>query len=367
MNPVVYNSKYIFNGEKFIEIEKFDFKSNKIIVFNVKELFSIFIKKKIKFDINLICGLEYMNTSMDIDMNSLGGSIKINAILNTQSQNLNRSYDFIPDNFLQKMMLEQYQYLQDKIKGVNIDIECNKYHNTMSHMFAKLEQKNDIPINFKVYGTITGRVSHEYITKNKDFIKKKLGDSIYEFDFKAFEVTNIRNFFHMPFLPDPYSIKKFDRNVLKSLIISKVYGMADENLIKKYGEEVRPVINKINEEYKQLFEFKLKLIHQANQNRFITLPLSELKIRYTPDEKIENKVVNNFFQGLSADVMKLKLFRLYRQYKKSKDVIIMFPVHDSFYIRVKNQDEIPNIIQNLEEDLKIKNFNFKNKVEVTKL
>lgn len=366
-NLIVYNSRLIFDGKEFIDICNFDFKSKAIVVFNVKELFTIFIEKKIKFDMGLIYGLEYMNTSLDVNFGHLSAYRKVETILDIQTQNLERSYDFIPDNFLKKMMNEQHEYLQDKIKGKQLNYLANKYPNTVSHSFAKIEQKSNIPINFKVYGTITGRVMHEYVSKNKEFIKKKLGSDIYEFDFKAFEISNMRTFLGMPYVADPYSIENVDREIVKLIMISKLYGMSDSNIIKKHGEQAKLALLKITEEYKPLFEFKNKLVQEAKQNGCISLPISDLKIHYQEEEKIDNKVVNNFFQGLSADVMKLKLFRLYRQYKKSKTVIILFPVHDSYYIRVKDKAEIPNIINNLEEPLTVKDFTFKNKVETTAL
>lgn len=360
MTLISYNEELVYNGQEFHRIENFNFDG--CIVQNIKKLFDIFIKKKIKFNIEKIVGLEYMNSSVSFDQRSIPSYNLIHRILDSQKQNLSKEIKYVPEYFQKQYLQEEYSSLQNLYKFLDIP-DYIRYHNSISYIFSKIEQKNGYPINFKVYGTKTGRVTHNFVSKTKKDIRAFFGENVIEFDFTAFEVANMRTFFNMPFLEDPYNIEGLDRKAVKEMLISKLYGMSDENLLKNHNYP--QIIEYINREYHQIFEFKKTLIEQANQFGYIKIPISGLRIFYT--EKFEQKVLNNFFQALSADIMKLKLFMLYQIFKKDKDVTILFPVHDSIYIKVKDKEKIEKIQHILESEIKANQQFYKHKVHVKEL
>lgn len=364
MKLIVYTDELIYDGDKFYRIADYNFKQEDyIFVHNVKKLFNIFIQKQIKFDINKIIGLEYMNTSVSFDLKNLPIYYKVDKVLSSQKQNLKRHTRYVPNTFIKQLMLEQHSQLKFIYPFFDAP-DYIKYHNSISYIFSKIEDKNKLPINFKVYGTITGRVTHEYINKTKADIKKIFGKNIHEFDFTAFEIMNIRSYFDMPFMNDPYDIEGLDRKTIKELLISKIYGMTDENILSKYGDKAKEILDYINIQYKPVFDFKKSLVDEVKMRGYIKIPTSGLRIFYNLNDKYEHRLLNNFFQALSADIMKLKLFMVYQLYKKDKNVIILFPVHDSIYIKTSDVSKIDKIKSILESEIKVNNKLYKHKIHI---
>jgi len=65
------------------------------------------------------------------------------------------------------------------------------------------------------------------------------------------------------------------------------------------------------------------------------------------------EAVNTVFQGSAADLIKLSMNEIYKQYKNSDDVKILLQIHDEliFEVSEERQDDLAKDLQNIMENI----------------
>jgi DNA polymerase-1 len=147
------------------------------------------------------------------------------------------------------------------------------------------------------------------------------------------------------------------RRSAKALNFGVIYGMSVFGFSKASGIE-RDNAKKFIDEYMRKFSgvanYIIRTKESAKRNGYVETLLgrrrniSEINSpNYQVAQGAERMAINMPIQGLSADIVKLAMIKIYETYKKNPDVKMILQIHDEIILEVKE-----NISQEVSEKVK---------------
>jgi DNA polymerase-1 len=137
------------------------------------------------------------------------------------------------------------------------------------------------------------------------------------------------------------------RRNAKALNFGVIYGMSVYGFSEGAGierEEARKFIDAYMEKFSGIANYMRKTKETAKEKLYVETEMG--RRRYIPEinspnfqvaNSGERMAINMPIQGLSADIMKLAMIKIYAEYKNNPDVKIVLQVHDEIILEVKEE------------------------------
>ncbi len=149
------------------------------------------------------------------------------------------------------------------------------------------------------------------------------------------------------------------RRRAKAIVFGVAYGMSEHGLAAQLGigrEEARGVIEQYYLRFPKVREYMLNVVEQARRDGYVTTVLN--RRRYLPDllsrnrqvrEAAERTAINTPIQGSSADIIKLAMLAVAREFAASSGVRMTLQIHDEllFEVREERVDEVAARVREL--------------------
>jgi len=153
------------------------------------------------------------------------------------------------------------------------------------------------------------------------------------------------------------------RNAAKALNFGVIYGMSVFGFSQSAGvsrDEARKFIDTYFEKFPGVSEYLKKTKQQAKLNSWVETEMG--RRRYVPEInssnfRIQNSgermAVNMPIQGMSADIVKLAMIRIYEEFKNNAKVRMILQIHDEIILEVKEEidnevaKQVKKIMQNV--------------------
>lgn len=301
------------------------------------------------------------------------GQLTNKIIDNSKQINLNNLRYFsniLPERKNILSNISNYQIDEDKYNNILNSIE----NETLKSNLISFKNKNKVEYNN--FGTITGRLSvsngANILTLKKDFreiFKSSFNDGKLIFlDFKTLEMnlllleTKNNKLLNICKDTDIYSYfstkLNIQRDIVKNIIISIVYGSGIESISKKYELDLL-FVEKISEYFKKIFcleELASKFINEYKITGKITNKFGRsIKIEKSENLPNGNKLINYYLQSTGADIT-LLLFNKLLQTINLTNIKPIFIIHDCLVLDVEKEsiDKILNINSMSYDDIELK-------------
>ena len=155
---------------------------------------------------------------------------------------------------------------------------------------------------------------------------------------------------------------KEKRNIAKSINFGLLYGMGARKLGETLGipaKEAKLYIDSYFKAFPTIKEYLKSIEDYVLENGFVSTLLK--RKRYFDFNSANGmqkasflrEAVNTVFQGSAADLIKLSMNEIYKQYKNSDDVKILLQIHDEliFEVSEERQDDLAKDLQNIMENI----------------
>lgn len=148
------------------------------------------------------------------------------------------------------------------------------------------------------------------------------------------------------------------RSSAKALNFGVIYGMSVFGFSESAGidrEEAKKFINEYMEKFSGIANYIRETKEFAKKNLYVETELG--RRRYIPEinssnfqvqNAAERMAINMPIQGLSADIVKLAMLKVYEEFKDNPDVRLILQVHDEIILEVK-EDEAKEIAEKVKE------------------
>jgi len=263
---------------------------------------------------------------------------------------------------------------------------------------AKLQSTYVIPLltlaledkNHKVYtsflqtGTATGRLSSKNPNLQNIPVRSHLGKEIREgfvasqgnvlvgIDYSQIELRLLAHFSQDQALLDAFNSgadihhqtavhifgedeAKEKRNIAKSINFGLLYGMGARKLGETLGisaKEAKEYIDSYFEAFPTIKDYLKSIEEYVFENGFVSTLLK--RKRYFDFNSANGmqkagylrEAVNTVFQGSAADLIKLSMIEIYKQYKNSDDIKILLQIHDELIFEI-SENNVDTIKENL--------------------
>ncbi|ABJ90727.1 DNA polymerase I [Buchnera aphidicola] len=268
-------------------------------------------------------------------------------------------------------------YLRNLIKSINN--KTNRIHTTYNQIntsTGRLSSKNpnlqNIPIKTKIgrklriafitkkkwllltadYSHIELRIIAHY-SKDKNLIKDLLKN-------KDIHISTASHIFNKPL----EKIKKYHRNIAKTINFSILYGISPFGLSKKLNISIKKSKNLIYRYFLKYNKIKrfIKNTYKTAKKRGYIKTLFKRKL-YIPNINSKNIYLKNsakrfcinlMIQNTASDIIKKSMITLHHLFKKKfpKDIKIIMQIHDEliFEIKEKKKDKIIDVIKKIMEN-----------------
>lgn len=135
------------------------------------------------------------------------------------------------------------------------------------------------------------------------------------------------------------------RRSAKALNFGVIYGMSVFGFAQSAGidrDEAKKFINEYMEKFQGVADYIRRTKEMAKKNLYVETEIG--RRRYIPEINSPNFMVQNAaermainmpIQGLSADIVKLAMIKLYEEFKNSNDVHMILQIHDEIIFEVK--------------------------------
>ena len=281
-------------------------------------------------------------------------------------------------------VLEELKYKNEEIAKYLLDYrKLTKLVSTYIETLPKLVDKNErIHTTFNQTGTATGRLSSndpnlqniparsdEGARLREGFTARK-GYFLASFDYSQIELRVLASVSGDENLIDAYNNdldlhdltarKIFDlntedtvtremRSVAKIVNFSIIYGKTPFGLSKELGisqSEAKLYIERYFGQYPKVKELESKIIEEATEKGFVETIYG--RKRAIPELKSNNKqvknsgermAVNTVIQGSAADILKIIMVKLHKEFEGDSEIFMNLQVHDELLFEIK-EDKI---------------------------
>lgn len=361
---ISYIGDYTFDGNEFCRVT--ELKHSILHVYNIKQFFKVNnLEVSLECPFTNIIDLQLFNTEFKKNINE-----NLDTVFKVQFQNFKKDVKYIPYTTIKRLLKEQYKILCDSfVINENFNNTAVKIHNILN--FSLLQTEKQTKLNFNVFGTYTGRITHELSQLNLQARYNKFlykFENVHEFDFVNFEIANGFSYKNIKVLNDLYIYKDVDRKIVKNVVISMLYGMSIPNIKEKYKDiqNIDNVLQYIESKFKELIELRETIIDKSIKDKKLEIPIQCITVDYKEqtESDIRRKCFNNFLQGISAGILKLKIINLYLN-----KIDILFPVYDSIFISTNKPFEVKNVLEQsiLYIDTSLKKRTYYNTVRINKI
>lgn len=151
------------------------------------------------------------------------------------------------------------------------------------------------------------------------------------------------------------------RSSAKALNFGIIYGMGAYGFSQSAGisrEEAQQFINTYMEKFSSVADYMKETRESARKNGYVETLLGRrrnIAEINSPNMQVANAAermaINMPIQGLAADIMKLAMINVYKEYKNNPNVKMILQVHDEIILEVKEElaDEVSKKIEQLME------------------
>ncbi|PLY06644.1 MAG: DNA polymerase I [Arcobacter sp.] len=147
------------------------------------------------------------------------------------------------------------------------------------------------------------------------------------------------------------------RSIAKSINFGLLYGMGSRKLGDTLGipaKDAKKYIDSYFEAFKSVKEYLKSIEDQALEDGYVETLVKRRRIFDFDSANAMMRAaflresVNSLFQGSSADLIKLSMLKIFKEFKNNEDVKMLLQIHDELIFEVKN-DEVEKIIKKLAE------------------
>ncbi len=265
--------------------------------------------------------------------------------------------------------------------------ELYKLQSTYVEPLLALAQKDDssrVYTSFLQTGTATGRLSSKNPNLQNIPVRTKIGREIREgfiasdgkvligIDYSQIELRLLAHFSQDKALCDAFNSgadihlqtaihifgeedAKEKRNIAKSINFGLLYGMGARKLGDTLGipaKEAKGYIDSYFQTFPTVKEYLKSIEDYVLEHGYVTTLIGRKRLfdfdsaNGMQKASFLREAVNTVFQGSAADLIKLSMNKIYKDYKNRSDVKILLQIHDELIFEV---DE--NIVEKVQDDL----------------
>ena len=290
-------------------------------------------------------------------------------------------------------VLEELKYKEEEIAKYLLDYrKLTKLVSTYIETLPKLVDKNErIHTTFNQTGTATGRLSSndpnlqniparsDEGARLREGFTAREGYYLASFDYSQIELRVLASVSEDENLVDAYNNdldlhdltarKIFDlssedtvtremRSVAKIVNFSIIYGKTPFGLSKELGitqSEAKLYIERYFGQYPKVKELESKIIEEATEKGFVETIYG--RKRAIPELKSKNKqvknsgermAVNTVIQGSAADILKIIMVKLYKEFEGNDEIYMNLQVHDELLFEIK-EDKIDYYMEKIKK------------------